>query len=370
MKNYSVLLVSPFPPPFGGIASYSENLYHGLLEKDIRIEKYNTSKFDHLRIYNPDKKRNYIRIFYPGNLFFLFLTTFDFVLFFFRIIFKKKLIVHVHTSSFFGWWRSALYILIAKIVGKKTILHVHNAIDRFYLEESGRLGKFLIRVSLRIPDHLVSLSHEIRNLLIELTGKLVTPIYNGVNVEQFQSEKDYTKPYKMLFAGFVGLEKGVPDLLSALKQSGLSSEEIQLTVMGSGDIEEMRGLTRKLELDSQVTFTGRVSEEEKTILFKTHHLFSLPSHGEGQPISILEGMASGMAILSTKVGSIPEVVKVENGIIVDPGDIVQLSKAMIQLVSKTDVETMGQVNRKKASEMFTFDRVIKDNISVYEEVSG
>ena len=369
MNKYRVLLVSPFPPPFGGIASYSENLYCGLLEKNVKAEKYNTSRFDHLRFHNSGKKRNYIRIIHPVNFLFLFLIMFDFFLFFFRIIFKRNLIVHVHTSSFFGWWRSALYILIAKIVGKKTIIHVHNAVDRFYFVESGRIGKFLIRSSLKIPYHLVSLSDGIKNLLVELTCKPVTPIYNGVDIKQFQSEKDYTKPYQMLFAGFVGLQKGVPDLIYALKQSGLGSGEIRLTVMGSGDIEEMKELTKELKLNDQVTFTGRISEEEKTKLFNTHHIFALPSHGEGQPISILEGMASGMAILSTRVGSIPEVVKEENGILVSAGNIEELSEAIVQLVINTDVEMMGNVNRTKACEMFSFERVIKDNITVYEAVN-
>lgn len=368
MKNYKVLLVSPFPPLYGGIASYSENLYQGLLKNQVKVNKYDTSKYDHLRFHNPDKKRNYLRIIHPGNFLFIFLIMFDFVIFTCRILLIKNVIVHVHTSSFFGWWRSAFYILLAKIVGKKTILHVHNAIDRFYLEESGRLGKFLIRVSLGIPHHIVSLSHGIKDLLVDLTDNPITPIYNGVNIEQFQSEKDYTKPYKMLFAGFVGQQKGVPDLLKALKRSGLSSEEIQLTLIGSGDIEEMKELTDELELNDQVIFTGRVSEEEKIRLFKKHHIFALPSHGEGQPISILEGMASGMAILSTKVGSIPEVIKDENGILVHPGDIAKISEAIIQLVSKTDVKTMGKINRNKACEMFSFARVIKDNISVYETV--
>ena len=368
MNKYRVLLVSPFPPPFGGIASYSENLYHGLLEKNVKVEKFNTSRFNHLRFNSPDNKRNYLRIFHPGNILFLFLIMFDFIPFLFRIMFKRNLIVHVHTSSFFGWWRSALYILLAKLVCKKTILHVHNAIDRFYLEESRRIGKCLIRISLKIPYHLVSLSPGIKNLLVELTGKPITPIYNGVDIKQFQSEKDYTKPYKILFAGFVGTQKGVPDLIKALKQAGLGSGEITLTVMGSGDIKEMTELTKELNLNGQVTFTGRISEEEKKKLFSTHHIFALPSHGEGQPISILEGMASGMAVLSTKVGSIPEIVKEENGILVSAGNIEELAKAIIQLVSKTDVEIMGQVNRNKAIEMFSFYRVINDNITVYENI--
>jgi len=189
-----------------------------------------------------------------------------------------------------------------------------------------------------------------------------------VDVKQFQSEKDYSKPYKMLFAGFVGPHKGVPDLIRALRKSELSNKEIQLTVMGSGDIEEMKELVNEMELNVHVKFTGRISEKEKINLFKNHHIFALPSHGEGQPISILEGMASGMAILSTKVGSIPEVVKKENGILVNPGDITQLSVAIIQLIRKVDIKNMGNVNLNKAKKMFTFDRVIKDNINVYENI--
>lgn len=369
MKQYKVLLVSAFPPPYGGIANYGKNLFNGLVKKGIIIERYDTSRYDKYRFHIPDKNRNYIRIIHPINLFFLLLVISDFFLFLFSISFKRNLIVHVHTSSYFGWWRSAIYIIIARLIGKKTILHVHNAIDRFYLKESGILGKYLIRITLNIPHHVISLSEGIKDLLVKLTNKPVTPIYNGVDVERFQFEKKYTKPCKMLFAGFVGPQKGVSDLLEAVKRSGLGKEELQLTVMGMGDVGIMEELSKKLNINKQVTFTGHVNDKYKLDLFKTHHILTLPSHGEGQPVVIFEGMASGMAILSTKVGSIPEVVKEDNGILVAAGDIKKLSEAIISIVRKTDVETMGKINRNKACEMFTFDRVINDNITVYETVS-
>lgn len=47
----------------------------------------------------------------------------------------------------------------------------------------------------------------------------------------------------------------------------------------------------------------------------------LPSYHEGLPMSVLEGMASGKAIISTTVGAIPEVIKEQNGILVQPGDV-------------------------------------------------
>jgi glycosyltransferase involved in cell wall biosynthesis len=368
MKNYSVILVTPLPPPYGGIASYSENLYKGLIEKNIDVTVYDTSRFDHFRFYNPDKKRNYLRIINPLNFGFILALFIDYFYFFFKILFKRNLVVHVHTSSFFGWWRSIIYVIISKILRKKTIFHVHNAIDRFYVQESGVLGKLLIKTSLKIPDSIISLSHGIKNLLSDITKKPIKPIYNGIDIKQFCPDKKYIRPYKMLFAGFVGPQKGVPDLLKALKKTKLDSTEVHLTVMGVGDLIEMKELADSIEISNLVTFTGRVSEEEKTKLFNSHHIFVLPSYGEGQPISILEGMASQMAIVSTNVGSIPEIIKRENGFLVDPGDIDELSSAILKLVRKEDLQKIGKKNREIASNTFTFDRVVQDNISNYEKV--
>ena len=368
MKNYSVILVSPFPPPYGGIASYSENLYNGLKDKNIDTTIYDTSRFDYLRIYNPDKKRNYFRIINPLNFVFIIALIFDYFYFFSKIFFKRNLIVHIHTSSFFGWWRSIIFAFISKLLRKKTILHVHNAIDRFYYKESGMFGKFLIRISLKIPDGIISLSHGIKKLLSDITTKPIKAIYNGIHIEEFHPVKKYVKPYKMLFAGFVGPHKGVPDLLKALKRTKLDSSDIHLTIMGVGDLADMKKIADSIDVRGMVSFTGRVNDEEKIKLFNSHHIFVLPSYGEGQPIAILEGMASQMAIISTTVGSIPEIIKKENGILVDPGDIDGLSKAILTLVGTEHLENIGKKNREIASDTFSFDRVVHDNIINYDEL--
>jgi glycosyltransferase involved in cell wall biosynthesis len=370
MKKYKVLILSPFPPPFGGIASYADNLFKGLVEQKINVEKFDLSRFDHLRFSNPDQKRNYIRILNPRNFLFISLIILDYFLFIIKILFKKNLVIHIHTSSFFGWWRSALFVAIARLFGKKTILHVHNAIDRFYINESGKVGKFLIRLSLRLPDEIISLSDGIKKLLSSLTDVQITPIYNGVDTKKFLNQKEYSKPYKMLFAGFVGQAKGVGDIMKALKKANLSKKDILLTIMGGGDIDEMKQLRNKLGLDGQVKFTGRISEDEKIAIFKSHHIFTLPSYGEGQPISILEGMASGMAILSTNVGSIPEIIKKENGKIVNPGDIDELARAITMFTFKSDLSDYGKINEKKAINKFSFSRVIRDNINIYQRCSS
>jgi len=365
-----VALVSPFPPPFGGIASYAENLFNGLRSENIKTVKYHTTRYERFRYYNPDNQRNYSRILQPSNLLFLFAILFDFFFFLLFLLKSKPSVVHVHTSSFFGWWRSIIYILLSNALGKKTILHVHNAIDRFYIQESGTIGKSAIRVSLKIPDYIIVLSNGIKGMLSHFTKRPIKSIYNGVEVSLFNNIKQYHKPYRMLFAGFVGPHKGVPDLLYAMKATGLEHKELLLTVMGGGDVQEMRELSEELDLQDQVTFTGRISEKEKLKLFKSHHVFVLPSHGEGQPISILEAMASGMAVLSTSVGTIPEIITGgKNGFLVEKGDINALTNAIKEILIKNRPQTFGNNNKEMASDHFSFDRVVRDNISVYKELS-
>lgn len=369
MKPLKVLLVSPFPPPFGGIASYTANLFEGLVRKDISIQKYDTSRYEKLRFYNVDKKRNYIRIFQLRNLLFVLAIVFDWIPFIITLIKTRCNIVHVHTSSFWGWWRSHVYIQIAKVFRRRTILHLHNAIDRFYFRESGKLGKACIRRSLNSPDHLVTLSDGIKNLVSDLTTKPITPIYNGVWLSQFTEKKQYTKPVNVLFAGFVGAVKGVPDLLKGLKESNLTAKDIKLTVMGAGDIDDMKALAHQLDIEDRVVFTGRVNEEDKKRLFSTHHVLALPSHSEGQPIAILEGLASGMAVLSTTVGSIPEVIEDGvDGYLVTPGDTKAIAGALIQLCDVKLLKKMGEKNRQKALQRFTFERVVEDNFLLYSSM--
>ena len=69
------------------------------MARNIRVEKYNTSRFDQYRFHNPDKKRNYIRIIHPKNILFLSLIIFDYILFIFSIILKRNLIVNQQSQA-------------------------------------------------------------------------------------------------------------------------------------------------------------------------------------------------------------------------------------------------------------------------------
>jgi glycosyltransferase involved in cell wall biosynthesis len=88
------------------------------------------------------------------------------------------------------------------------------------------------------------------------------------------------------------------------------------------------------------------------------------------PISILEAMAGGNAILSTTVGSIPEVVGDEGGVLVEPGDADALYDAATDLVTSPDrVTAMGRRNRTQVEERYHWESVTESLCSVYEQLT-
>ena len=86
----------------------------------------------------------------------------------------------------------------------------------------------------------------------------------------------------------------------------------------------------------------------------------LPSYNEGLPMSVLEGMASGKAIISTNVGAIPEVIQEDNGILIQPGDIHALADALMKCSSDINMLShMSAANIKKLTDNSVCERCMK-----------
>ena len=105
---------------------------------------------------------------------------------------------------------------------------------------------------------------------------------------------------------------------------------ICLTIVGDGpEKTELRKTTEKYNMESYVIFTGDVEDVEKYL--SESDIFILPSIYEGLPLSILEAMASGLPVIASNVGGIPDIVK-ENGILVSVNDVNGLIKAAQKLI--------------------------------------
>lgn len=147
-------------------------------------------------------------------------------------------------------------------------------------------------------------------------------------------------PLRVLFVGQVGRRKGVPELIEGVRRMRDRGGRARLTVVGPseqpGELEAARVQTTQLGLDDDVRFAGPLTGEALYECYRTHQVLALPSHTEGLPVVLLEAAAFGVAVLTTPVGSIPELIRDgENGVLVPPGDPEAIATGLDRLVDPT-----------------------------------
>lgn len=157
---------------------------------------------------------------------------------------------------------------------------------------------------------------------------------------------------RALFMGSIGPRKGAFDLIVALGRLKSRGCVFPVWIAGyeerEGDLPKAQIQLEELHLAESCKLTGAVLGEKKAELFEKTNLFILPSYNEGLPMAILEAMTAGMAVVSTPVGGIPEVVRDGyNGFLVQPGNIDALAEKLEILVRDPKLcQIMGQRSRE------------------------
>jgi glycosyltransferase involved in cell wall biosynthesis len=214
-----------------------------------------------------------------------------------------------------------------------------------YLGMRARRG--IILETLPKAAAVITRSRELSRIL-EATGfpaaKLHT-VYNGVNLETFQprdqaaARRESGLPADGKIILFVGNFYAVknPQLLI---QSVASLQDARLVMAGGGPLEgECRALTERHSIGARVIFAGRKTPQEIARLMNAADVLALPSRNEGVPNVILEAFASGLPVVASRVGGIPEVLDSPAlGQLWPEGDLAALSAALErQLAAPRDI---------------------------------
>lgn len=362
MTKPTILQIGPKPPQGFGIVAYIEGLLGSNLSKKYQFIFLNTKGS---------------KIFRVNKLFRAVLTLYHSLILIIILIFRRPDLVHVHTSSGTSFLEKSLLGIICKCFGVKVIFHIHGAdFDQFCFRGNNRI--FVPKI-LSLMDKSIILSNAWYERFKEvIPSKKMTIIPNAVDVNDFlfeQKKKGRNESVNILFVGSICNRKGLVDLAYAVRNlidSG--SVKFYLDILGGEENrEEMIEITRiyqKLELENFMKFHGPKYYSEKITFFKNADIFVLPSYNESFGIVNLEAMASGLPIISTKVGAIPEyLVNGENGFIINPGDIEQLTKSLKILIEDTKLrEKMGNNNRQKVIEKYDWSIVSREIDSLYQSL--
>jgi len=265
---------------------------------------------------------------------------------FHRLLWDRDIrIVHIHTAAGRSFPKHLLYARLARLTGRKTVLHCHASRFQVWYEGLSEGRRRRVREEMGRLDRLVCLSEAWKTYFVSIgmPEEKVCVLRNITPEPPAGLPMRETAPLRLLFLGEIGPRKGVFDLLEAMK--GIP-EGVRLDIGGNRMEAELRTAIRDGGLDDRVFFHGFVSGEQKRDLLARAHVFVLPSHNEGLPISILEAMSYGCAIISTPVGGIPEVVG-ENGVLVPPGDVEAIRSAILSMLPEGVSGRMGALSREK-----------------------
>ncbi|MDQ3136423.1 MAG: glycosyltransferase family 4 protein [Gemmatimonadota bacterium] len=197
-------------------------------------------------------------------------------------------------------------------------------------------------------------------------------VHNGVDLERFHpdDDRDYrTDRIRCLAVARLVERKGLRDLIRALAL--LERGRFRLDIVGAGPDEgTLRDLTSELSLGHEVRFVGALDRDATAARYRAADLFTLPSSAEAFGNVFAEALASGLPVVGSAVGGIPELVEHGvNGLLVAPNDPVALADAMRALADDPRRRReMSLRNRAKAEATLDWGQVTARYLSIYRGI--
>jgi glycosyltransferase involved in cell wall biosynthesis len=382
-KKGTVVIDGCYPPPWGGVAYVVKGLLGSCINDDYNVLHYRTG---HTKVEQCTRSQNIRRE-----------TKLILKLGPYLLKNRNIDIVHIHSSSYDGFWRYSLHVLIAKMLRKKVLFHLHGAeFDSFYASRSGS-KKWYIRKIYGMADGIIALSDEWKTFLSTLTDpNKIFVVQNAVDVDSYIVADDVRTEFReehgipenavvFLYLGHFIKRKGVPEILEAfdaisrelVKEAPDGAEKAEprkifLLFIGSmGDLtEEVRAYC---EARPEMTkYLGTVSSEDKIRALGGSDALLLPTFAEGLPIVILEAMAARLALITTRVGGIPSTVAENvNCLYVEPGDAADLKEKVMKMADdKQFRDELKTNNVRLVHEKFSWDVAGTKVIRAYDTILG
>jgi len=238
------------------------------------------------------------------------------------------------------------------------------------------LGPLVFKPIWKKAAALVACSEGLKARALQfLPSAAIEVIPNGVDLERFHpapasSEETGTKarPVKLLTVGRLSVTKRLDLLIAAVDRLRGEGAEVKLDIIGGGALEsELRQRLDRRNLRGAVTLAGRHGAQEMPEIYRRHDVFVSASSQEGMSNAMLEAMASGLPIVTTRCEGLDELIT-DNGLVVEEATVESLCEAIGALVKdRAKCETMAAAARKQA-ERFTWGAVAERYLELYERV--
>lgn len=249
-------------------------------------------------------------------------------------------IAHINLSAFGSTYRKLILARISRICRLPYVLHLHSGQFEDFWDSRKRFLMKEIDLMFRRSQRIIVLGsywkQVVSDRLPDCSGKIVI-VPNATRTAHFNNPKIINEAANILFLGRLGPEKGVPQLVMAFARL-VSKPGWRAILAGDGAVKETRAAVERAGLGNRISVPGWVDSAEVEALLHAADILVLPSLSENLPMSVVEALAHGAAVICTPVGALPEIIKHEKtGLIVKPGDVEEIASALGRLIEDPDL---------------------------------
>jgi len=294
---------------------------------------------------------------------------------------EKYDIVHTHMPT---PWAADWSILIAKLKGIKSIITIHNDMDK-----PGFIPKIvtsiyihsLFRVILTLVDKIIIINPDWKNSFISTSKILkhfqnkIIIITNGVDLSFFKPIKLIRQHKAVLFISILDkhhLFKGLDFLLEAMVKIIKVDPQVILTVIGEGELKKFYiNKSVNLGISSHVEFIGKKNQKQLIDYYSKSTLFILPSIGiEAFGNVLVEAMACETPVITTpKAGMFRDIEETNSGIVIPPSNSDEIFKAVLKILNNPSLaKDMGINGRKLVTNKYSWEKIACQNKKLYEDL--
>jgi glycosyltransferase involved in cell wall biosynthesis len=268
------------------------------------------------------------------------------------------------------------------VVGKwfsrsKLVLTFYGA--EFALIKKVPLGKFIAKFIVNRADGVIAISKFTKGELTKIvkTKVLVIPFTSGLEAKAAKVKTEGTTK-TILFVGRLIERKGVVYMIKAMPEI-LKKVKARLEIVGAGLLRsELEGKAKKLGINKEVVFHGRVSAQKLASLYRSSSVFVLPAitdrwgDTEGLGVVLLEAMSFGKPVVASKVGGIVDIVDDnKTGLLVKQKDSLGLAKAITKVLTDEELAVkLAKNGQRLVNSRFSWHNITRDTINFYDKVTG
>lgn len=273
-------------------------------------------------------------------------------------------IVHFHFSLPTTAKRKFPLFLLAKLLGKKTVIHLHCG------QQIDDIWNSRYQYMFKRCDCGILLSESLRGRILDYIGQTdkLKVIFNPCPI--IKDNTAYEKQNKILFSGTLYEGKGYKDLIKAFSLIANNHRDWRLVLAGNGELGQARSLAEELGVSEQVDLLGWVKGESKHRVFCESKLLCLPSYAEGFPMAVLDAWAYGIPVITTPVGGIPDIAEDgKNMLLFNPGDINQLSDCLERMITNQELrESISKESVHLAKTTFNVNTICEEVAALYDDI--